>query len=255
MDLPDLAASARRGTFVFVLCRTRSKCRAMTMLKQHPALPSLGPRQRIKNTLLVLLTLFKFPASKRPNPCGRLADPFLLDAFKLFKWLPHSKWTVTALWKSTIRGLDMRWQYLLSQFPWWDLCGLLSSYCYELQSPVLQSPVSVVVRSAELSGTCNKYLRLVMCLRRGGGGVGNQKQNTTLLAFLLVVLRKNVGIRRWVCSQQRGRGQQYEQPPIRQLVWAGLVSMKPVHWLRTSKCWLGHNTDWIKINLSKAWQN
>lgn len=64
---PDLATSASELLFYTDVSAVPTKFK-VRMFKQFPALPSLGPWQRNKNTPLVLLTLFKFPASKRPIP-------------------------------------------------------------------------------------------------------------------------------------------------------------------------------------------
>lgn len=88
----------------------------------------------MKNTLLVLLTLFKFPASKKANSCGRLVDPLLLDAFNSSSdyHAPNGLPLCTVL-----RGLDTRWQYLLIRF----LCGVFGRIAlnYHVLS-VLQFP-------------------------------------------------------------------------------------------------------------------
>lgn len=85
---PDLAVSARQGTLALCgcLCCTRSECTVMTMLKHSPP---LGPWQRIKNTPLVLLTLFKFPASRRPIPA--------VDKWTHYYWMPLALQVITTL--------------------------------------------------------------------------------------------------------------------------------------------------------------
>lgn len=154
------------------------------MLKHCPALPSLGPWQRIKNTPLVLLTLFKFPASKRPIPA--------VDQQTHYYWMPLALQVITtlqmdcdsALWKSALRGRDTRRQYLPIQFSSMRELCVVSPALPELQSPVRPAQSPQWLR-ARLPGTWNKYLRLV-CLRRKG--VLANKNKTTLSESLLVVL-------------------------------------------------------------------
>lgn len=83
-----LPVQAKKLLFYTDVSAVPTKCK-VRMLKQFPALPFLGPWHRIKNTPLVLLTLFRFPASKRPIP--------VVDQWTHCYWMPLALQVSTTL--------------------------------------------------------------------------------------------------------------------------------------------------------------